>query len=803
MAKYKVIGLPNRSSEGTTKRTLAPVKREDANLEAEKGEIAYTKLNDNSNIFEMYKIAGKKHSKGGTPLKLPAGSESSPDGSSFIFSDKLKMEDPEILSQFGVDSKKPMTFAEVMTKVTGVVNDAKAVMIDKNSSKMSVNTAKLNLSNAALSIAKAALIQESMKGFQSGYSKIFQPFFDKTGVSPEEVFQMKPEEEKAVSETMRMAYGGPTNDYKSFSEIDPGTISEYSLGGNLQKFSGVDEPSDVTVKTTERTYKASDLPKDTKFKKEGETRYRVGDYIKYPDGSIKRVSKVGAAATILDSQTYNGPVSEWAKQSQENSDSRDKANAIIEAGINNKTIIHNKKTGKIVITGKFSPSFRDLTILSNVINQSGKSFGTDIYSIEKQSVTDGYSKSNKGVYKRTGSFVGGFTPMHYEKRYQLEQLRAKGLTDDEAFTELDEMYKTQEGSKKARTEYLGFLGKDIPPGTDIMSDSYYKDRFSDITKRVEDKLIAAGKYRPTHEDDGLSGFEHFDAFAFASNPEFDIEKNANPATEQELRNNSKTTISELDTRGTAPNPYGMRDVDMMGLSRAIQAKNEIQRPEYWAKSADAVMPDVAFHSPERTIAAINQNVASGNNSAAAFSNAAGAASNSQALNAQAFSSIADAIGSYSDKNVGIFNADASYRANLATQRNDMNAKDQTDAWATNQSMDAKFRAAQGAAKDKINQFRVSSLQHAKQDYNLNSMTENFKKDPNTGLIYKANDKDIYAKSPKEDFSEGFAKFKEGFSADTDEATLVKAYVQLHNGKMTFEDNESLSDAELKTLNGAN
>ena len=89
---------------GTVNNTLGPMKREDANLEAEKGETALTDLT-NDGSFELYNIGGKRHYDGGTPLNLPE--------QSFVYSDTSKMKlTVEELKELGIVSKKKMTPAK-------------------------------------------------------------------------------------------------------------------------------------------------------------------------------------------------------------------------------------------------------------------------------------------------------------------------------------------------------------------------------------------------------------------------------------------------------------------------------------------------------------------------------------------------------------------------------------------------------------------------------------------------------------------------------------------------------------------
>ena len=117
MARYTITGFPNQEvPKVTLSKTLGPVDRKKANVEAEKGETVVTNMSRGlNNIYEMYGIGGKKHSEGGTPLLLPTDDGNDTDGTSFIFSDNKRMivKDPAILEYFGVNPKKPQTFAEI------------------------------------------------------------------------------------------------------------------------------------------------------------------------------------------------------------------------------------------------------------------------------------------------------------------------------------------------------------------------------------------------------------------------------------------------------------------------------------------------------------------------------------------------------------------------------------------------------------------------------------------------------------------------------------------------------------------
>jgi hypothetical protein len=167
------FSLPNqiqssRFSEPHTdvRSTLGPVDREDANLEAEKGETAVINVDG---MPAHFKIGGNRHSEGGTPLSLP--------DNSFIYSDtaKMKIKDLIIQAQFGMVPKKSgYTPAEISKKYD--INKFRKVLADKNSEPVERKTAEMMISNYNLKLAKLALIQESIKGFPQGIPLVAMPY---------------------------------------------------------------------------------------------------------------------------------------------------------------------------------------------------------------------------------------------------------------------------------------------------------------------------------------------------------------------------------------------------------------------------------------------------------------------------------------------------------------------------------------------------------------------------------------------------------------------------------------------------
>ena len=165
------------STGGTVNKTLAPIPRDQANLEAEKGETALTDLT-NDGSFELYNIGGKRHTDGGTPLNLPE--------QSFVFSDTKKMKlTIEELESLGIKSKKKLTPAEVSKKFP--LNEYIEILNDETSDKVSIDTAEEMIEKNKIKLSQLAFIQESKKDFADGLPLASYPFLISKGINPQEL----------------------------------------------------------------------------------------------------------------------------------------------------------------------------------------------------------------------------------------------------------------------------------------------------------------------------------------------------------------------------------------------------------------------------------------------------------------------------------------------------------------------------------------------------------------------------------------------------------------------------------------
>ena len=217
-----------RFSESPTKvnDTLQPVAREGANLEAERGETAVVSI---GGLPAQFKIGGKRHSQGGTPLNLP--------DDSFIFSDtaKMKITDPNILAQFAMVPKKSgYTPAEIAKKYN--LNKFRKILADPNTEDLERKTAEASISNCNIKLGKLALVQESMKGFPQGMPAIAMPYILSNNIDPKSYLPNEGQEEQPDADMGVSRYGG--NMVSQFNTKDSTPLLKAQNGFNASTLGG-------------------------------------------------------------------------------------------------------------------------------------------------------------------------------------------------------------------------------------------------------------------------------------------------------------------------------------------------------------------------------------------------------------------------------------------------------------------------------------------------------------------------------------------------------------------------------------
>jgi hypothetical protein len=201
--------------------TLQPVPRELANLEAEKDETAL--ITDANGLPAHYKIGGKRHSQGGTPLNLP--------DDTFIFSDTRSMliKDPEVLKEF--DETKSKTPAQIAKKYD--INKYREILADPDMDKRSKETAEKMIANYNLKLAKLALYQESTKGFPAGIPTVALPYFAVNNIDPQDALPLKGQETPQEEMDEDEMYSEENPSEEEF--VDEETMPEAQYGMNFRR----------------------------------------------------------------------------------------------------------------------------------------------------------------------------------------------------------------------------------------------------------------------------------------------------------------------------------------------------------------------------------------------------------------------------------------------------------------------------------------------------------------------------------------------------------------------------------------
>lgn len=744
------MNAASRHLENT--RYLKKVPRAEANLEAEGGETAFGDINGDGFTEHMI-ISGKRHHEGGVPLNLPDGT--------FIFSDTaaMKITDCNILKMFGkACGKKGYTPAELAKPYD--INKYRTILEDPNSDKVDRKTAELMIKNINLKLGALALAQEAKKGFPQGIPEVAQPYMQEMGIREEDLIPQKaepvaqinnqamqnpyenqgmgmqsPEEEmmeqgsgmqnpqEEMMEVPPMAqYGIMVGDYNSTSNYPGDQL--YREGGSLTKYQKKGE-----VKS--KVYTKDQLPKDAVVRDRLTVDIQPGDFVKQSDGTYLKVSKSSTGKVESDSKSLGLSVDEFKKQSPENAKLIEDANAIIEKGIKDGSIKNDK--GNIKITGDWNGSFKDRILVSRALNATNAKgvFGTDKYKIVSQGATGPYSKTdpkNKKSIKGTGSFVAGFTPDLYEQRYVYEQAKGLGMTDDEAFAEVDRIQKDPKAKALVRRQFASTLGiKDIPKDDDaLLSDDFYKKNYSNVTKGIES--LAESEYRPAIGNEQLSGFEHFDALGFK--PEYQYEQDM-PVTEEDAKEAEEVAAEETPEAPYQQNPeWWLQDKVKAGL--AASDYFDVQKALPWAARYEPQLMTPTFYDPTRELAAQSEQANIANQALAQFTGPQAYSAKVASAQAQGAKQAADTLARYNNLNVGVANQFEGNNAQIMNEAQRYNQALNKELYNQNVIANQQYKNTKRALKHNLGEAYIAGVTNMMKTDAMNQMYPQYAVDPSTG-----------------------------------------------------------------------
>ena len=774
MAKYTIQGFPEQDVPNVkVNKTLGPTNRKKANVEAEKGETVVTNMSRGlNNIYEMYDIGGKKHSKGGTPLLLPTDDGNDTQGTSFIFSDNKRMivKDPAILDYFGVDPKKPKTFAEISKSWLDAINKSKQIIISDTADKITKKSAEMSMDNAAFKISALKLLQESRKGFKDGIPNGMAPFFDKLQIDPNEMFSMNQQDADKANQAVAKAMGGAISDFVSMEDQYP--FPSLAMGGQLPHY---DDGANVNAQNNENKQPASDGLNWGTANTNSKKQY---DYI------------VNSLAT--NQKFKDALYKEYQKASEQRENWGKGYNALFDKDAKNREKLVRKSPEEV---------FQDYLEFQKR-NLMLQSHGKDVLNTDQHPGRDaqGNRKVSNATITQWSNELGVPIPsMDKATQEQLSYIAFENLSKnrDVYDEELKDVMKPFGATQRGKSD------EKIAGSTDYGTISKADGAYTNTTAgEISFFTPPEEKKPPCTCPDGTVR----ERLPNGDCPPCDTP----PKTEPCPQCPDGTVPARLPDGSCAPcvpaqyktlpptqklvNPYGFRREDIASLNRAVQARFEIPELHPWAKSSEVVLPDRTYYSPERSIAAKNEQVNQFMAGANAFGNAQAAGATAMALSGQAYADVANTISDYADKNVGVFNQGEQYNAQLANARNERDAQLATSLYDKENILKQSLANSISAAKDKIVQLSNQAYTNASNIYNLNTTTENFKKDPFTGIITKMNDRAI---TPNKDntasFGEEFNQFARSMPSVNPDLQM-KAFLAYKSGKYTIEPDDNVTKA---------
>jgi hypothetical protein len=519
-----------------------------------------------------------------------------------------------------------------------------------------------------------------------------------------------------------------------------------------------------------KTYKEEDLPAGTTVKDPKDMSLKVGDYVRQADGTVTKVTSA-ALKVKVDTQTLPGTRADFMNASADNKSILEAGDKIIDKAIASGQAVRgykkpdgtwvndNTKSG-VRLLGDLNLPFEDRIILSRALNSS-KEFGTGKYKVESQAMTKGYSRKVDGKYKGSGSFVSGFTPEDYEKRYLFEKARGFGLNDQEAFDQINKIYADPAKTSEIRKEYLNYLGKgNLATGksdADLLNPNFYKANYNAITEGIEQTLGQSG-YRPTIGDEQLSGFEHFDAAGLS--PEFNYEPPENPCPCKD--DSGQTVVRDADGNCPCPEkdcPCGIDEAtgnckdcdkippgkkppvsppakwwlqDTIKTTGAFGDLMGIKKYMPWSPKVDLEEPRPTFLDPTRELAQQSEQANLAIMNLAAFAGPQALSSRASSIQGTGAKSAADTLSRINNANVGIADNFEMKQVDIRNQEALANQAGQQKLYDANTIANQQFDNSRMALRNQMRNHYTNAITNKAKTAALNQLYPQFAVDPSTG-----------------------------------------------------------------------
>jgi len=686
------------------RKSLTPIDPKFANIEAEKGETLLDL--DVDGLPAHYKIEGKKHSQGGTPL--------STNDHSFIFSaDKaLKIKDPYLLAEFGKLSKnaKAKNGGELPADIAKQydINKYRKILSDPNSDKVERETAEQMIKNYNLKLSKLALVQESMKGFPDGIPDAGLTYIAMAGINPQDLLPIDATKTTPASQesSMKMSMGTP-------KAPDGGDTDSKKKKPTLPKDAIV---LDEVANEDEATLNA-------RIDQAWKTNPNKPIYVVKKGQYVPLVTRTGSLVTTSKSGMEGyGTFGNYEQDLK-------KGNDLFQKMVDNDLAYYDNKAKGWKIKGKASTSdlltLDDRDVLTRLANSSGEGLGWEGKPIILQ-----HGKDNPyGMY-------GWANPDVLEYKYWKSINEGKG--DTNTFEQLG-----PDDRKKNRAEMIDFYMKndkfnpnfkgaeaeygDIlnDPNKLYSSDSpLMKGKFN-LVSGIQTVFGEEGSYYPGEGKDYKIGTEHL--------KEFRKERpwQLGDPLPDEQQNLIQPDPLKVPAQQHKDAPWWLQDTtEIFGRAGDFAT---IKKYLPWAPKLFPKTMDPTFYDPTRELGQQKEDAAMAYEAAKAFGQgpqALGARSASiQGAEAKA---AADTLSKYNNLNVGVDNQTKQINLGIINQYGMANAQLSQDLFdkttIANQQYDNAKREASTALREA---FKTGLTNRAKAQA-LNTIYPNYQVDPATG-----------------------------------------------------------------------
>jgi hypothetical protein len=751
------MNAASRHLENT--RYLKQVPRDEANLEAEKGETAFGDINGDG-FTEHMLIGGKRHSEGGTPLNLPDGT--------FIFSDtaSMKIKDPEILAKFG---KKSGSFTPAELAKPYDINKYRKILEDPNSDKVDKKSAELMIKNINLKLGALALAQESKKGFPQGIPEVAQPYMEQMGIREEDLMPEKPQpeaqvdqqamqnpyenqgmgmqspEEESMEQVQGMQnpqeemmevppmaqYGIMTGDYNSTSNYAGDQM--YRNGGALNRFDGGGPtykiPDDAVV-INRGDYKTDEdyaVARNEKFAKAGNKPV----YILMPDGKYKKVTqkvKTPDPYTGEDlGKIWNGSkeIATTFREMEKSINSLDFTAALADY---TRQAIEDPE------------SYRDK---NNNINKGYQTYKDRTFSNEE--IRDAFIKHQKRniALQAHGVKASHFDDLNgvlYTPQQMVKQGQAKDLTEANriisnykarGFNTLNDAFK-KIGIATADTalEQATFQGytralKNKANLTPAQQKAF--ERWEEHESGTSDEIgqgntqISPIDWVYTNTTAGQTSY--YDPVTKEL-----VETDVDPKATTDPAVVADQEIPEAPYVG---NPEWWKQ-DRVNLGLAASDYFDVDKALPWAARYEPELMDPTFYDPTRELAAQSEQANIANNAMAQFLGPQAASARSASIQGQGAKQAADTLSRYNNLNVGVANQFEGNNAQIANAAQQFNQTQNKQLYDQNTIANQQFKNTKRAFKHNLGQAYNTGLTNMMQTDAMNQMYPNYAVDPSTG-----------------------------------------------------------------------